>query len=144
MVDISDKSLSDRNATAEAKILLKAQTISLIYSHNIAKGNVITSAKIAGIQAAKNVSQFIPLCHPIPISWIDISVSQIEKGLHIQAQVKAKYSTGVEMEALAAVSVAALTIYDMCKAIDKKMEITGIQLLKKTGGKSTYRKLNES
>jgi len=136
MVDISDKSVSNRSAIAEAKIFLQQQTITHIYSQKIAKGNVITTAKIAGIQAAKNVSQLIPLCHTIPVSWIEISICRIDQGLNIEAHVKARYSTGVEMEALTAVSVAALTIYDMCKSIDNKMEISSIKLIEKTGGKS--------
>jgi cyclic pyranopterin phosphate synthase len=144
MVDISDKSLSNRSAMAEAFISLNSKTLDLINSQNISKGNVITSAKIAAIQAAKNVSQLIPLCHTIPLSWIEISISQVQKSLKIESHVKANYSTGVEMEALTAVCVAALTIYDMCKAVDKSMEISGIRVVKKTGGKSSSLSTNGS
>ena len=136
MVDISHKEKSDREAIAQAFIKLERKTLDLIFSDNIPKGNVLTTAKIAGIQAAKQTEHLIPLCHSISKSWIDVSISQKENGLYILATIKAADSTGVEMEALTAVSIAALTIYDMCKSVDKNMKISDIQLLEKRGGKS--------
>jgi molybdenum cofactor biosynthesis protein MoaC len=138
MVDISQKKKSNREAMAQAFIKLEQNTLDLIFSDNIPKGNVLTGAKIAGIQAAKQTKHLIPLCHSITLTWIDISITQKENGLYILAIIKAADSTGVEMEALTAVSITALTIYDMCKAVDKHMQISEIRLLKKTGGKSDF------
>jgi molybdenum cofactor biosynthesis protein MoaC len=136
MVDISSKKKTNRTASAEGYIHLRPQTLGEIRRGTIAKGNVLTTAKIAGIQAAKNVPALIPLCHQISLSWIDIEFNLEESRIKISATAQAQYTTGVEMEALTAVSVAALTIYDMCKAADKAMVIDQIRLTAKTGGKS--------
>src|SRR4029453_13140144 len=123
------------------KILLTIAIAQAIRKNKLAKGNVIEVARLAGIQAAKKTSELIPLCHPIPISSIDIQIQLKGKTLVVRAEVKTDAKTGAEMEALTAVSVAALTVYDMCEGIDKGMEIDSIQLLEKEGGKSGhYRK----
>lgn len=138
MVDISDKNLTLRIAVAEAKIEMASATLEEIINGNIPKGNVLNTAKIAGIVSAKRTHELIPLCHQILLSSIDIDFypDQQDTVLVINSTVKTTYSTGVEMEALTAVSVAALTIYDMCKAVDKNMKITNVQLISKTGGRS--------
>ncbi len=139
MVDISDKDITVRIATAEAKIEMASTTLEEIINGAIPKGNVLNTAKIAGIISAKKTHELIPLCHQILLSGIDIGFYPDQKNaaLVINSTVKTTYSTGVEMEALTAVSVAALTIYDMCKAVDKNMKITNIHLVSKTGGKSS-------
>ena len=139
MVDISDKDITVRIATAEAKIEMESTTLEEIINGAIPKGNVLNTAKIAGIISAKKTHELIPLCHQILLSGIDIDFYPDQKNavLVINSTVKTTYSTGVEMEALTAVSVAALTIYDMCKAVDKNMKITNIHLVSKTGGQSS-------
>ncbi|MFQ6610599.1 MAG: bifunctional molybdenum cofactor biosynthesis protein MoaC/MoaB [Fidelibacterota bacterium] len=136
MVDVTDKITSKRLAIAEATIHLSPETIQLIGEDSIPKGNVLTTAKIAGIQAAKSAAQLIPLCHPVRISHADIQFQIEHNSIVIQSQVKASDVTGIEMEALTAVSIAALTIYDMCKAVDQSMIIENVHLIEKTGGKS--------
>lgn len=138
MVDVSGKEYSVREAVAESRIFMKPDTIDMILSGKIPKGDVLATARIAGIMAAKQTSSFIPMCHPIPVDSVivEISPDEAQNSLKITAQVKCTWKTGVEMEALTAASVAALTIYDMCKAVEKSMEIGEIRLLKKTGGKS--------
>jgi cyclic pyranopterin phosphate synthase len=136
MVDVSEKKGSNRVALAAGFITLQPETIKKIESGQVPKGNVLTTAKIAGIQAAKRVPELIPLCHQINLSWLDIEFEIQKNGIKINATARAQYTTGVEMEALTAVGVAALTIYDMCKAIDKNMVIDQIRMIKKTGGKS--------
>ena len=136
MVDISAKETSARMAVAESLVVLKPEILQSLRNGEIPKGDVLATARIAGIQAAKKCSDLIPLCHPLPLSNISIDL-QIEPGLvRIRATCKTTGKTGVEMEALTAASVAALTIYDMCKALDKGIEIKSTRLLKKTGGKS--------
>ena len=139
MVDISDKDITVRIATAEAKIEMASTTLEEIINGAIPKGNVLNTAKIAGIISAKKTHELIPLCHQILLSGIDIGFYPDQKNaaLVINSTVKTTYSTGVEMEALTAVSVAALTIYDMCKAVDKNMKITNIHLVSKTGVQSS-------
>ena len=139
MVDISDKDITVRIATAEAKIEMASTTLEEIINGAIPKGNVLNTAKIAGIISAKKTHELIPLCHQILLSGIDIGFYPDQKNavLVINSTVKTTYSTGVEMEALTAVSVAALTIYDMCKAVDKNMKITNIHLVSKTCGQSS-------
>ena len=139
MVDISDKDITVRIATAEAKIEMASTTLEEIINGAIPKGNVLNTAKIAGIISAKKTHELIPLCHQILLSGIDIGFYPDQKNaaLVINSTVKTTYSTGVEMEALTAVSIAALTIYDMCKAVDKNMKITNIHLVSKTGGQSS-------
>lgn len=136
MVDISEKQGTNRTAVAEGFVNLQPETLLKIESGNTPKGNVLTAAKIAGIQAAKKVHELIPLCHQINLSWLEIEFQTAKNGIKIKSTARTQYTTGVEMEALTAVSVAALTIYDMCKAVDKKMVIGQIRLVKKTGGKS--------
>lgn len=131
MVDVGNKPDQDRIAIAEGFISLEKETLALIEENKIKKGDVTTIARIAGIQAAKKTSDLIPLCHPLPLHHIDIN-EQIEKnGIKIRAEVKTFGKTGVEMEALTAVSTSLLTIYDMCKAVDKNMVINSIQLIEK-------------
>lgn len=134
MVDVSAKPVQLREAIATGEIRLARETLRLIESDKIAKGNVLATARIAGIQAAKRTGELIPMCHPLPITHcgVDFEVSKSRDRIVITASAKIASQTGVEMEALTAVSVAALTIYDMCKAVDKKMRITGIRLVSKT------------
>jgi len=138
MVDVSAKSATVRQATAAGRIRMSPATFEAIASGNAPKGDVLGTAKIAGIMAAKQTSNLVPLCHPLPLQNIDVQLSPDADlpGYQIRATVKTKAETGVEMEALTAVSVTALTLYDMAKALDKGMEIEGIRLLHKTGGKS--------
>jgi cyclic pyranopterin phosphate synthase len=136
MVDVSGKPGTLRSARASGHILMQPETIELLSRDGLPKGNVLTTAKLAGILAAKNTAHLIPLCHQLNLSWADIVFDVQKDRVAIVATVKTKEATGVEMEALTAVSVAALTIYDMCKAADKNMEIGAIKLEKKTGGKS--------
>lgn len=138
MVDVTDKVSTARMARAESKITMKPETISAIQDNSLPKGNVLTTAKIAGIQAAKKTAEMIPMCHQLNLSFIDIEFEIMSDFILILSTVKTKEATGVEMEALSAVSGAALTIYDMCKAVDKTMEIGGIKLVKKVGGKSDH------
>jgi len=136
MVDVTDKVATKREAIAKGTVHMDAATVEQIYEHRINKGDVLEVARLAGIMAAKQTSQLIPLCHPLFISGIEINFTRGEKCIDIEAAVRITGQTGVEMEALTAVSVAALTIYDMCKAIDKRMVFSDIRLVKKTGGKS--------
>ncbi|AAM72559.1 MAG TPA: bifunctional molybdenum cofactor biosynthesis protein MoaC/MoaB [Chlorobaculum sp.] len=137
MADVSGKPPTRRKACASGRIVMLPETIALLRRKELPKGNVLAAAKIAGIQAAKQTSTLIPLCHQLNLSWIDIEFEIGDDSIGIAATVITRESTGVEMEALAAVSVAALTIYDMCKAVDKTMEISAIRLDHKTGGKSS-------
>jgi cyclic pyranopterin phosphate synthase len=132
MVDVSAKPMSARAATAAGKIRLRPETLELISKNQMAKGNVLATARIAGIQAAKQTPQLIPLCHNIVLSHVELRIDTVSDGLAVQCTARTAAQTGVEMEALTGVSVALLTIYDMCKAVDKEMEISGIQLLEKT------------
>ena len=136
MADISDKETTKRVAIAEGKIYTKEETIQMIKRGKINKGDVLTSAQIAGIMAAKKTSELIPLCHPLQITNAKIEFKLGRDFVVITSEVSCLGRTGVEIEALTAVSIAALTIYDMCKPIDKDMLISDIKLLKKTGGKS--------
>lgn len=137
MVDVGNKAETSREAIASGMVLMQPSTLALISEGSIAKGDVIATARIAGIMAAKRTSELIPLCHPLMLTHVSLTISpEAEKGLRIEAKVRTKGQTGVEMEALTAVSVAALTIYDMCKAVDRGMQITAIQLEEKRGGKS--------
>lgn len=136
MVDVTDKEKTYRTATATAFVKLNADTLSKVKEGSLSKGNVLAVAQVAGIMAAKNTSSTIPMCHIINLTAADIEFTFDENGIHILSAVKCKGETGVEMEALNAVSVAALTIYDMCKAVQKDIEITDIHLVSKTGGKS--------
>ena len=132
MVDVGHKSYQLRTAKASGFIKLNKETVSLIKENHLKKGDVLTVSEIAGIQAAKKSSELIPLCHPLQITKIDVKASIAENGIMINSVVKCIGQTGIEMEALTAVSVALLTVYDMCKAVDKSMEIGEIKLLEKT------------
>ncbi|MGE0339360.1 MAG: cyclic pyranopterin monophosphate synthase MoaC [Xanthobacteraceae bacterium] len=138
MVDVSGKAATDRQATAEGRVVMQKETLDLVLSGNAKKGDVLGAARIAGIMAAKKTSELIPLCHPLLLSKVEVNISPDETlpGLLVRATVKISGQTGVEMEALTAVSVACLTIYDMVKAAEKGMRIEGIRLLEKSGGKS--------
>jgi cyclic pyranopterin phosphate synthase len=138
MVDVGEKPLSARVATAKGRIEMKPETLQLILEQRIKKGDVFSVARLAGIMAAKQIFSLIPLCHPLPLSAVELGFDSnpLSGSVTILATTKVTGQTGVEMEALMAVSVAALTIYDMCKAIDKEMVIGEICLLKKSGGKS--------
>jgi len=132
MVDVSVKPLSHREAIASGRIELQRETLDLIASDRMAKGNVFATARIAGIQAAKQTAQLIPLCHPLGLSHIEIGLTTGQNFIEATCTARTAAQTGVEMEALTGVSIALLTIYDMCKAVDKKMRIEGIHLVRKT------------
>jgi cyclic pyranopterin phosphate synthase len=132
MVDVSAKPLSARTAVAEGRITLAKDTVALIRKNEIAKGDVIATARLAGIQAAKRTAHLIPLCHTIPLSEVKIDIELAKDGATVRCTARTVAQTGVEMEALTGVSVALLTIYDMCKAVDKDMEIGEVRLLEKT------------
>lgn len=138
MVDVADKADTTREARAEGAVVMQAATLDLILSGNAKKGDVIATARIAGIMAAKKAHELIPLCHPLLLTKIavDIEADSALPGLRVTATARVTGKTGVEMEALTAASVACLTIYDMAKAVDREMEITGIRLLEKSGGRS--------
>lgn len=138
MVDVSGKEATTRRAVASGKVLLSSATIEKLKANENPKGNPLEIARIAGIMAAKKTSELIPLCHQIALSKADVRIEFLDDGLSIEAEAITTAQTGVEMEALTAVSVAALTIYDMCKAVQKDIEITDIRLESKTGGKSDY------
>ena len=134
MVDVSEKPATRREAEAEAFVALSKEVLAALPQNP--KGNPLEVARFAGIQAAKQTSALIPMCHPLPLSFIDVTAQIVESGIAIRAIAATTAGTGVEMEALTAASIAALTIYDMCKALDKGIVIREIRLLKKTGGKS--------
>ena len=138
MVDVGSKTPTERIAIAKGQIVMQKGTLDLIIANNIAKGDVLTVSKVAGIMGAKRASELIPLCHPLPLSSIDVKLERNNAlpGIKITAEVKNIGSTGVEMEALTAVAVTALTIYDMVKAVDKTLIIGDIRLVEKRGGKS--------
>lgn len=140
MVDVSAKKITDRLAIASGFIRMQAGTLAIVKNGQAKKGDVITVAEIAGIVGAKQTANLIPLCHPLPISGVKIAITIDGKlpGLYIESQVKTSGQTGVEMEALTAVSIACLTIYDMLKAVDKSMVISNIELQEKRGGKSGH------
>lgn len=137
MVDVGKKALTERIAIAGAVVKMKPETLDLILSGNVKKGDVFACARIAGIMASKRTAELIPLCHPIPLTKVSIDIKPLHTDMvDITATVKCTYVTGVEMEALCAASVSALTIYDMCKSVDRGIEILNIRLLSKSGGKS--------
>jgi len=138
MVDVGDKPTSSRTAVASGKVLLKPETIAAIRDRATPKGDPLEIARIAGIMAAKKTPELIPLCHQINLSKADVTAEITEYGVRLEATAKTTSQTGVEMEALTAVTVAALTIYDMCKAVQKNIEISEIRLESKTGGKADY------
>ncbi len=141
MVDVTDKDVTDREATAAGSVLMKPETLKTIMEQGIKKGDVLSVAQLAGIMGAKRTADLIPLCHPLDLSsvTVDLTCDPDRNAVDITATAKITGKTGVEMEALTAVTVAALTVYDMCKAVDKGIRLADIRLIKKTGGKSgTY------
>ena len=136
MVDVGDKAITDREAVAAGEVRIAPDALKLVRAGKTTKGNVAETARLAGILAAKKTSDLIPLCHPLNLDHIDVDIKDVGNGLAIEARVRSRGRTGVEMEALTAVSVAALTIYDMVKAADKTMVIENVRLLRKQGGKS--------
>jgi cyclic pyranopterin monophosphate synthase len=140
MVDVSDKEVTSRTAIAEGYVVTKPETIAIIASGDAKKGDVLGAARLAGIMAAKRTHELIPLCHPLMITKarVECTIDEALPGVRVTAEVRVGGQTGVEMEALTAVSVACLTIYDMVKAVDKDMRIEGVRLLEKTGGRSGH------
>lgn len=136
MVDVGDKPVTSREALARGAITMSAAALRLIRRGEVAKGDPLQAARIAGILAAKQTASLIPLCHPLPLTHVSVELFPLKNGYRIEARVRTSAQTGVEMEALTAVSVAALTIYDMVKAVDKEMVIGDLHLVEKTGGKS--------
>ena len=136
MVDVGDKPVTSRTAVASGFVRMSAATVQAIRDHSMPKGDPLETARLAGIMAAKRASELIPLCHPLPLNHADVRLEIKDDGIAITATASTDGKTGVEMEALTAASVAALTVYDMCKAIDKAMVITDIRLESKTGGRS--------
>ena len=145
MVDVSAKTPTERVAVAEGRVVMAAKTLDLVLAGNAKKGDVLGAARIAGIMAAKRTHELIPLCHPLPVSKIavDIEPDRALSGLNVRATVKVTGPTGVEMEALTAVAVACLTIYDMVKAVERGMRIEGIRLVEKRGGKTGHYRAKE-
>ena len=138
MVDVGDKPVTHRRATAEAVVHMQPETLAMIVEGRAPKGDVFAVARIAGIQAAKRASDLIPLCHPLPITHASVELEPCDAAVRITAVVETDAKTGIEMEALTAVSVAALALYDMCKAIDRGMTIDAVRLLEKSGGASGH------
>jgi cyclic pyranopterin phosphate synthase len=142
MVDVSSKDVTTREATARGRVLMRPETLALIVEGNVPKGDVLATARIAGIMAAKRTHELIPLCHPLPLSSITVDLAPASEAapdlaaIEIEATVRTTSQTGVEMEALTAVSVAALTVYDMCKAVERTMQISDVRLVAKSGGRS--------
>ena len=136
MVDTSAKSTNTRKATASGRVLMSAETIKAVREHTTPKGDPMETARLAGIMAAKRTAELIPLCHPLTLTHVEVIATLEDDGIRLESTVATNAQTGVEMEALTAVSVAALTIYDMCKAVDKGMVISEVRLETKTGGKS--------
>lgn len=146
MVDVSAKPATERVAIAEGRVLMQPNTLAIVRSGNSKKGDVLGAARIAGIMAAKRTHELIPLCHPLPITQIEVDAvpDSTLPGVAVTARVRVSGQTGVEMEALTAVSVACLTIYDMVKAVERGMRIEGIRLIEKSGGKSGHFRAKES
>ena len=138
MVDVTEKDVTTRTARAEVRVLMAPETLQLIADNGLKKGDVLSVARLAGIMGAKQTSTLIPLCHPLPLNHVDVALelSESPASIHIITTARCSGRTGVEMEALTAASVAALTVYDMAKAVDRGMEITDLRLLSKEGGKS--------
>lgn len=145
MVDVSAKPASEREALAEGRVLMQAATLAIVQNGDAKKGDVLGAARIAGIMAAKRTHELIPLCHPLAISEVEIDLRPDAKlpGIHVRARVKVAGQTGVEMEALTAVAIACLTIYDMVKAVERGMRIEGIRLVEKRGGRSGHYRAKE-
>src|SRR5258708_3026952 len=136
MVDTSDKPSTTRHAVASARVLMSNETVKAVENHRTPKGDPLEAARLPGIMAAKRTAELIPICHPLPLTHVDVQAKLTAFGVQLEANVSTNAQTGVEMEALTAVSVAALTIFDMCKALDKGITISDVRLERKTGGKS--------
>jgi len=136
MIDTGGKTATTRNAVASARVLMSKETVKAVKGHRTPKGDPLEAARLAGIMAAKRTAELIPLCHPLPLTHIDVQAKIETYGVYLESNVSTNAQTGVEMEALTAVSVAALTVYDMCKAVDKGITISDVRLERKTGGKS--------
>jgi cyclic pyranopterin phosphate synthase len=136
MVDTSDKATTTRHAVASARVLMSPETMAAVKEHRTPKGDPLEAARLAGIMAAKRTAELIPLCHPLPLTHVDVQAHAEDFGVYLESRVSTNAQTGVEMEALTAVSIAALTIYDMCKALDKSITISDVRLESKSGGKS--------
>lgn len=145
MVDVSDKDMTERFAVAVATISMQAETLQMVIEGSHKKGDVLAVARIAGIQAAKRCADLIPLCHPLMLTGIDVELTpdETESCIHIRSHCKLNDRTGVEMEALTAASIAALTVYDMCKSVDRGMVIESVRLLEKSGGRSGHWKIKK-
>ena len=145
MVDVSAKAMTEREAVAAGRVLMRPETLATVRAGNAKKGDVLGAARIAGIMAAKRAHELIPLCHPLPITKVEVDITPDTKlpGVEVSARVKVTGRTGVEMEALTAVAVACLTIYDMVKAVDRGMRIEGIRLIEKRGGRSGHYRAEE-
>ena len=145
MVDVSDKPVTARRATAEALVAVSPETMSMVIDGGGPKGDVLGVAELAGVMAGKKTSDLIPLCHPLPLSLVDVSLEVVADGVEITAAAETTAQTGVEMEALTAVAVAGLTLYDMCKAVDRDMTLGDVRLVEKRGGRSgTYKRAGEA
>ena len=140
MVDVGDKDVTDRRALARAVVRMAPETAAAVARGDAPKGDVLGTARIAGIQAAKRTSELIPLCHPLPLSFVDVRLAVVEDGVEIETEARTTGQTGVEMEALTAASVAALTVYDMVKGIERGVEIAELYLLEKSGGRHDWRR----
>ena len=140
MVDVGDKAVTERRAVARAVVRMAPETIAAVRRGDAPKGDVLGTARIAGIQAAKRTSELIPLCHPLPLSFVDVRLAVVEDGVEIETEARTTGQTGVEMEALTAASVAALTVYDMVKGIERGVEIAELYLLEKSGGRHDWRR----
>jgi cyclic pyranopterin phosphate synthase len=144
MVDTSAKAATVRRAVASARVLMSKETVAALREGRTPKGDPLETARLAGVMAAKRTSYLIPLCHPLPLTHIDVRATLDDGGVSLEAEVSTRAQTGVEMEALTAVSVAALTVYDMCKAVEKSMTITDVRLESKSGGKSgDYKRMKD-
>src|SRR5829696_1249263 len=140
MVDVGEKAATDRRAVARAVVHMAPETAAAVARGDAPKGDVVSTARIAGIQAAKRTAELIPLCHPLPLSFVDVRIEVLDDRVAIEAEARTSGQTGVEMEALTAASVAALTVYDMVKAIERGVEIAELRLLEKSGGRHDWRR----
>ena len=140
MVDVGGKDVTDRRAVARAVVHMTAETAALVAAGNAPKGDVVATARIAGIQAAKRTAELIPLCHPLPLSFVDVRIAVGEAEVVVEAEARTSAQTGVEMEALTACAVAALTVYDMVKGVECGVEISRVGLIEKTGGRHDWRR----
>ena len=140
MVDVGAKAVTERRAVARAVVRMAPETVAAVRRGDAPKGDVLGTARIAGIQAAKRTSELIPLCHPLPLSFVDVRLAVVEDGVEIETEARTTGQTGVEMEALTAASVAALTVYDMVKGIERGVEIAELYLLEKSGGRHDWRR----